>query len=215
MANLQESRAKTLVREDENSLTESNILVSNLQAGTSLGHPISVLSNEFNTKQADRIEEITRTQYRESSNPTAKSNKESENLLANTNMTELIFKIHTLINLSMNEIAVVLNKYIGNNIIGIKLHFTKEVRTHLEIIFKSREDVQKYCTNGINIFNQTFLGYIPTNSRNSYLSIKLKNVLIDFQNDITKEICKTFDYMGKISSIKPLVFEGTSILSNQ
>jgi|GEM_PF-6935314 len=329
MAKLQESRAETLVGEDENSLTQSNMLVSNLQAGTSLGHPNSVLIDEFNEKQADGIEEVTRTQYEESSNPMANSNKESENSLANTNETWMskengpvvmdhqnriqsqlvqvqtsgtntlhmetydsvtnlethctslpnssylkqstmeidsntnkefshrdsgennykrsfaslftkltrgpstystysvrnqittknsraaIFEIRTLINLSMNEIAVVLNKCIGNDIIGIKPHFTKGVRTHLEIIFKSREDVQKYCANGINMFNQTFLGYIPTNSRNSYLSIKLKNVPIDFQDDITKEIRETFDHVGKISSIKPLVFEGTSILSNQ
>ncbi|CAG8834192.1 27534_t:CDS:1, partial [Gigaspora margarita] len=87
MAKLQESRAETLVGEDENSLTESNMLVSNLQPGTSLGHPISVLIDEFNEKQADGIEEVTRTQYGESSNPMAKSNKESENSLVNTNET--------------------------------------------------------------------------------------------------------------------------------
>ncbi|CAG8466289.1 1194_t:CDS:1, partial [Gigaspora rosea] len=57
MAKLQESRAETLVGEDENSLTQSNMLVSNLQAGTSLGHPNSVLIDEFNEKQADGIEE--------------------------------------------------------------------------------------------------------------------------------------------------------------
>ncbi|CAG8840986.1 20587_t:CDS:2, partial [Gigaspora margarita] len=77
MAKLQESRAKTLVGEDENSLMESNMLVTNLQPGTSLGYPIS----------ADGIEEATRTQYGESLNPMAKSNKESENLLVNTNET--------------------------------------------------------------------------------------------------------------------------------
>ncbi|CAG8791118.1 33560_t:CDS:1, partial [Gigaspora margarita] len=57
MAKLQESRAETLVGEDENSLMELNMLVSNLQPGTSLGHPISVLIDEFNEKQADGIEE--------------------------------------------------------------------------------------------------------------------------------------------------------------
>ncbi|CAG8558105.1 13674_t:CDS:2, partial [Gigaspora margarita] len=244
MAKLQELRAETLVREDKNSLTESNKLVSNLQAGMSLGHPISVLIDEFNEKQADGIEEVTRIQYRESLNPTEKSNKESENSLANTNeiwmkffyrdlgesnykkswtslFTKLtrgpstystysvrnqittknsraaFFEICTLIYLSMNKIAVVLNKCIGNDIIGIKPYFTKGVRTHLEIIFKFRKNIQKYSTNGINMFNQTFLDYIPTNSRNSYLSIKLKNVPIDFQDDIMKEICETFDHKLK------------------
>ncbi|CAG8813392.1 22029_t:CDS:2, partial [Gigaspora margarita] len=57
IAKLQESKAETLVGEDENSLMESNMLVSNLQPGTSLGHPISVLIDEFNEKQADGIEE--------------------------------------------------------------------------------------------------------------------------------------------------------------
>ncbi|CAG8810447.1 34257_t:CDS:1, partial [Gigaspora margarita] len=57
MAKLQESRAETLVEEDKNSLTESNMLVSNLQARTSLGHPISVLIDKFNEKQTDKIEE--------------------------------------------------------------------------------------------------------------------------------------------------------------
>ncbi|CAG8847287.1 10467_t:CDS:1, partial [Gigaspora margarita] len=54
---------------------------------TSLGHPISILIDEFNENQADRIEKVTRMQYRESSNPTVKNNKKSENLLANTNKT--------------------------------------------------------------------------------------------------------------------------------
>ncbi|RIB24650.1 hypothetical protein C2G38_2168076 [Gigaspora rosea] len=108
-----------------------------------------------------------------------------------------------------------INQGIGKDILGLKPHFTKGIRTHLGIIFKSYDNVQKNSTEGISLFNQTFLGYIPTNSRNSYLLVKLKNVPIDFQESITKEIKDTFEHVGKISSIKPLVFEGTSILSNQ
>ncbi|CAG8509688.1 21436_t:CDS:2 [Gigaspora margarita] len=53
MAKLQESSAKTIVGED---LMESNTLVSNLQTGTSLGHPISVLVDESNENRADGTE---------------------------------------------------------------------------------------------------------------------------------------------------------------
>ncbi|CAG8776657.1 41448_t:CDS:2, partial [Gigaspora margarita] len=82
---LQESRAETLVGEDKNSLMESNTLVSNLQTGTSLGHPISILVDESNENWADGTEGVTRTQCRESSNTMAKNNKGSKNLLVYTN----------------------------------------------------------------------------------------------------------------------------------
>ncbi|CAG8773429.1 38133_t:CDS:1, partial [Gigaspora margarita] len=116
------------------------------------------------------------------------------NQITTKNNRAAIFDIRTLNNISMTDIVVVLNKSIGKDILGLKPHFTKGIRTHLEIIFKSYDNVQKYSTEGISLFNQTFLGYIPTNSRNSYLSVKLKNVPIDFQESITKEIKDTFEH---------------------
>ncbi|CAG8540920.1 16340_t:CDS:2 [Racocetra fulgida] len=55
----------------------------------------------------------------------------------------------------------------------------------------------------------------PYRNKDSPNSELRGNIPIDFQEDITKEIKNTLEHVGKISSIKPLVFEGTSILSNQ
>lgn len=95
------------------------------------------------------------------------------NQITTKNNSAAIFDICTLNNISMTDIVVVLNKSIGKDILGLKPHFTKGIRTHLEIIFKSYDNVQKYSTEGISLFNQTFLGYIPLNMWAKFLQLNL------------------------------------------
>src|SRR5690242_13240580 len=92
---------------------------------------------------------------------------------------------------------------------------TKNRRTHLEIILPNEEKQQFYAAEGLTVFQQTLQGYIPVNIRRNFLSVRLRNAPMDKKEHISEKIKEAFQDIGTISSIKPLVYKGTSVLSDQ
>jgi hypothetical protein len=116
---------------------------------------------------------------------------------------------------SFNEIMASLYEEVKQDIIAAKQHFKRGSRSHLEIIFTNKEKLKHYAINGIKILNYTYFGYIPTDLRKSFLSVKLRNVQLGDKDIISSLIKEAFEDIGQIASIKPLLIEGTPYLTDQ
>ena len=103
----------------------------------------------------------------------------------------------------------------GSDILAAKPHIHRGVRTHLELVFVSKEKLKLYATRGVEIFNKVYYGYIPTDARRSFLSVKIRNVPLGNKEEISREIQAAFGDVGKIASIRPLLIEGTPYLTDQ
>src|SRR5690348_8672245 len=104
---------------------------------------------------------------------------------------------------------------VKQDVIAAKQHFKKGNRTHIEIIFSNKNTLSHHAAKGINIFNKSYFGYIPTDSHKSFLPVKLRNVPLGGKEEITTLIKDAFQDFGKIASIKPLVIERTLYLTDQ
>ena len=101
-----------------------------------------------------------------------------------------------------------------SDIIATKQHFKKGLRSHLEIVFPNQEWLEHYTTNGIKIFNENYYGYIPTDAKKSFLLVKVRNVMLGNKKYISNLVKEVFEDFGKISSIKPLLIEGTPYMTD-
>ena len=95
------------------------------------------------------------------------------------------------------------------------LLINKSIYSYLELIFTSKEKLKYYATKGVEIFDRTYYGYIPIDTRRSFLSVKIRNVPLGNKEIISDEIKETFEDIGQIVSIKPLLIEGTPYLTDQ
>jgi hypothetical protein len=136
------------------------------------------------------------------------------NTIRSKNENALIIDIQSLKS-SFNEIMTSLFESVKFDITAAKQHFTKGVRTHLEIIFTDKEKLGYYATKGINILNRTYYGYIPVDMRKSFLPVKVRNVPLGNKEALSDTIKDAFEDIGKIASIKPLLIEGTPYLTDQ
>ncbi|CAG8780256.1 3799_t:CDS:2, partial [Gigaspora margarita] len=131
------------------------------------------------------------------------------------NNNALIFDIQKLSNISTNDIISTLYSKIGADFIGAKPHFVRGARSYIEIIFADSKHMKKYAKEGIVIFQQTLYGFISTRSNKEILTVKLKRVPIAARDKISEEIKEAFGNIGTILAIKPLLYEGTPIQSDQ
>ncbi|CAG8590234.1 8561_t:CDS:2, partial [Cetraspora pellucida] len=98
---------------------------------------------------------------------------------------------------------------------GAKLHFVKGTRMYLEIIFTDEQKMREYTKKGIDMFQQTFYDHISSRTNQDLLSVRLRRVPIMDKDTISEEIKWAFDEVGTIMAIKPLLYEGTPIQSDQ
>jgi len=136
------------------------------------------------------------------------------NTLKTKNDNALIITTSSL-QCSFNEIMEDLFKTAGYDINAAKQHFNRGKRSHIEIIFKDKATLQKYAAKGLMIKGRTYFGYIPTDARKSYFSIKCRNVPLGDKNEISEALLEAFTDIGNVSSIRPLLIEGTPYLSDQ
>ena len=106
-------------------------------------------------------------------------------------------------------------EHVKYDVSAAKQHFTKGKRTHLELTFIDAEVRKFYATNGINIENKTYFGYVPTDGRKTFLPIKCRNVPLGNRLDISDALLSAFEDVGKIASIKPLLIDGTPYATDQ
>ncbi|CAG8687329.1 23025_t:CDS:2 [Dentiscutata erythropus] len=78
---------------------------------------------------------------------------------------------------------------VKDKVIAAKQHFKKGARSYLEIVFANQSLLKEYVSNG--------------------------NVPLGNKNQISDLIQEAFEDIGDISSIKPLLIEGTPYLTNQ
>ena len=116
---------------------------------------------------------------------------------------------------SFNEITASLYENAKNDIVAIKQHLKKGSRSQLEIIFANHDLLKEYAVKGVRIFNRTYTGYIPSDARRSFLSVKVRNVPLGDKNKVSELIQEAFEDIGKVVSIKPLLNEGTPYLTDQ
>jgi hypothetical protein len=134
--------------------------------------------------------------------------------IRSNNNNALIIDIQGL-QLSFNEIMTSMFEHVKYDVSAAKQHFTKGKRTHLELTFVNAEVRKYYATNGINIENKTYYGYVPTDGRKTFLPVKCRNVPLGNKLDISDALQKAFEYVGKIASIKPLLIDGTPYATDQ
>ena len=101
------------------------------------------------------------------------------------------------------------------DISAAKAHFTKGTRTHLEVTFIDKDKQRHYAAKGLEILRKTYYGYIPVDTRKTFLQVRCKNVPIGNKNDITEALRESFESFGNIVSIKPMLIEGTPYVSDQ
>ena len=130
------------------------------------------------------------------------------------NDNALIIDISSLL-CSFNEIMESLFKTAGFDICAAKQHFTRGRRTHLEVTFNDKDTLKQYATNGIEILNRTYFGYIPMDTRKSFLSIRCRNVPLGKKEEISEALLDAFESVGKVTSIKPLIIDGTPYTTDQ
>ncbi|CAG8794439.1 36823_t:CDS:2, partial [Gigaspora margarita] len=177
LAKLQESRAETLVGEDVNSLMESNMLVSNLQAGMSLEHPIS---NRRSNKDA-----IWRT-----FKPNGEKQQRIRNLMLNTN--EIMSKENKPVVMDhQNQIQSQLDNlpnssYLKQSIIEFDSNTNKEF-SHRNTELKA--EYRKYKKNKIALFESSALYNSTDLSNNTFINSEqaIENNCTNIQDHLNLE----------------------------
>ncbi|CAG8728872.1 5989_t:CDS:2, partial [Racocetra fulgida] len=127
----------------------------------------------------------------------------------------LLFDIQKLNQISTNDIVATLYGKMGGDFIGAKPHFVKGTRMYLEIIFTDEQRMKDYSKKGMDMFQQTFYGYISSRTNQDLLSVRLRRVPIMDKEIISEKIRWVFDSVGTIMAIKPLLYKGTPIQSDQ
>ncbi|RIB14207.1 hypothetical protein C2G38_2195797 [Gigaspora rosea] len=163
------------------------------------------LNREGKTKQATPAERKNKRQ-----SPYAPKKR-----IHTKNENALIFEVHSLENISTTDIVEAMVTKVGEDLIAVKPIFTKNKRSHLEVVFAYEDKQQFYAAEGIMIFKQTLQGYILIKIRQSFLSVQLRNMPMGRRDFISEQIREAFQDIGNISSIKPLAYKGTSVLTDQ
>src|SRR5260364_419448 len=108
------------------------------------------------------------------------------------NNNALIIDIQGL-QLSFNEIMTSIFEHVKYDVSTAKQHFTKGKCSHLELTFVNAETRRYNATHGINIENKTYYGYVPTDSRKTFLLIKCRNVPLGNKLDISDALQRAFE----------------------
>ncbi|CAG8566998.1 25221_t:CDS:2, partial [Gigaspora rosea] len=112
---------------------------------------------------------------------------------------------------SFNKIIEDMFKTARYDINAAKQHFNKGKRSHIEIIFKNKETLKKYVSKGLMIKERTYFGYIPTDAKKTYFSIKCRNVPLGNKDEISNSSYNAFECIGEVSSIRPLRWNAASL----
>ena len=108
-----------------------------------------------------------------------------------------------------------LNERYADILLGAKFKFTKNGRTHLELIFHSYGELEIQLAKGINLLGQNFKGYFTSAADHTYLNITFRNMPIYNKQALSDNLYETFEGICTIASIKPMVYSSTKFLSDQ
>src|SRR5947209_11428314 len=131
------------------------------------------------------------------------------------NANALIININALHDVKSDTILLAINQTYGDILLGAKFRFTKNGRTHLELIFNTYEDLDTHLFQGINLLTHCFKGYFPSAADRTYLHIIFRNMPIFNKEALSSDLAEIFADICPIASIKPMLYTATSLLSDQ
>jgi hypothetical protein len=131
------------------------------------------------------------------------------------NENAIIISIMALHDVESNIILKALHEKYAKILLGAKFKFTKNGRTHLELIFHSYEEMEIQLARGIDLLGQNFRGYFASAANRTYLNITLRNMPIYNKQVLSDLLFETFEGICPIASIKPLIYTSTQFLSDQ
>jgi hypothetical protein len=131
------------------------------------------------------------------------------------NKNTLIYCIDSITEVPDNQVVSSVNLQIGKALHGLHMKYTKAKRSHLELVFVSEEAVDNWVGQPITIAGRNFKGFRPSNSSRTFLSVSLSGTPIGDRLEVSADIQSTFSKYGKITSIRPKLWEGTSLCSDK
>jgi len=131
------------------------------------------------------------------------------------NENAIIISIVALHEVESSIVLKALNEKYSKILLGAKFIFTKNGRTHLELIFHSYQEMEIHLARGIDLLGQNFKGYFASAANRTYLNITLRNMPIYNKEVLSDLLYETFEGICPIASIKPLVYTSTQFLSDQ
>ena len=112
-------------------------------------------------------------------------------------------------NVESGIVLKVLHEKYSKILLGVKFIFTKNGRTHLELIFYFYQEMEIYLARGIDLLKQNFKGYFVLAANRIYLNITLRNMPIYNKEVLSELLYETFEGICPITLIKPLVYTST------
>src|SRR5947209_14268150 len=130
------------------------------------------------------------------------------------NENAMIISIMALHEIESDIILKALNERYADILLGTKFKFTKNGRTHLELIFHSYGELKIQLAKGIDLLGQNFKGYFASAADRTYLNITFRNMPIYNKQALSNNLYETFEDICTIASIKPMVYSSTKFLSD-
>src|SRR5947209_7242283 len=84
------------------------------------------------------------------------------------NANALIININALHEVKSDTILLAINQIYGDILLGAKFRFTRNGRTHLELIFNTYQDLESHLFQGINLLGHCFKGYFASAADHTY-----------------------------------------------
>jgi len=126
----------------------------------------------------------------------------------------MIISIMALHEIDSDIILKALNERYADILLGAKFKFTKNGRTHLELVFYSYEELEIQLAKGIDLLGQNFKEYFTSVADHTYLNITFHNMLIYNKQALSDCLYETFEDICPVASIKPMVYSSTKFLSD-
>ena len=146
--------------------------------------------------------------------PTYSVDEPTSSVYQSASQNALIYNIAELAQVPANQIISSVNLQMGKAIYGAKIKFTNNKRSHLELAFFSSEAMETWAKKDITLIGKNFTPIKAHNGKKSFFSITLSGVPLCDKTETTNVILRTFEKIGKVASIKPKLWEGTSICSD-
>src|SRR5438132_8923762 len=142
--------------------------------------------------------------------PTFNMDEPSHSIYQSATPHALIYDISLLDQVPTNQLASSINLQIGKAVRGVKVKYTNNKRFHLELAFFTKEATDTWEKKPITLIRKDLLPIRAFNGNKSFFSISLSGVPLCDTQEVTSQLQKIFGKVGKIATIKPKLWEGTS-----
>jgi hypothetical protein len=146
--------------------------------------------------------------------PTYNSDEPSDSIFQSAAQNSLIYDISQFSHIQTNQIVSSIYMQLGKALYGVKPKFSNNKRSHIELAFLSKEGCDVWAEKEITIIGKNLTPTRSHNGKKSFLSITLSGVPLCDQMEMSDKIYETFEKYGKIATIKPKLWEGTTLCSD-